>query len=47
MRRKIGEGGENRILFILSPSISKEGDSERKEDYLHNPFENILTGKPT
>ena len=35
MRRRIGEGGENGILFILSPSISKyESRNEKKIIYI-------------
>lgn len=41
-----GSWGKWDIIYLVSEYL-KIGESERKEDYLHNPFENILRGNPT
>jgi hypothetical protein len=38
--------GEWYIIYLVSEYL-KIRESERKEDYLHNPFENIRMGNPT
>ena len=38
--------GKGDIICVVSEYL-KIGESERKEDYLHNPFENILKRNPT